>query len=304
MLSYVGWVALEKYDIMTFGEFLFIWAILFLISTAVIVLQKEKDTADIPKVSEAYQEMLLVLRIPAVQQFIVILLTCKIAFSPECMSQTMLVGPVGLPKSDFVTMGLVMAIPMLLAPKLVDRFTASSNPFNLFTYGVIPRIALSLASGCLFLYAPEALSIDNGDHQWFYISLYVIGIVQVLISQAMFCGQMGFFSRIADPRIGGTYMTLLNTIANLSYKWPTAVFMSSVAYFSDPAWKAWTPSGLNNGDEEPPVVASDAEETYDGFYICLVLASLFGVVVWLPLVWSKLKQLQAKPLHEWHVNMH
>jgi PAT family acetyl-CoA transporter-like MFS transporter 1 len=30
---------------------------------------------------------------------------------------------------------------------------------------------------------------------------------------------MAFFAKISDPAIGGTYMTLLNTIANLGSKW-------------------------------------------------------------------------------------
>ena len=30
-----------------------------------------------------------------------------------------------------------------------------------------------------------------------------------------FVAQMSFFAKISDPSIGGTYMTLLNTIANL-----------------------------------------------------------------------------------------
>ncbi len=59
----------------------------------------------------------------------------------------MLLGPVGLPKSDFVTMGLVMSLPLLLAPRLVAKFTASDKPFNLFMYGVIPRLCIGLASG-------------------------------------------------------------------------------------------------------------------------------------------------------------
>jgi len=35
----------------------------------------------------------------------------------------------------------------------------------------------------------------------------------------MFVAGMGFFSRISDPRFGGTYMTLLNTISNLGTTW-------------------------------------------------------------------------------------
>ena len=35
----------------------------------------------------------------------------------------------------------------------------------------------------------------------------------------MFVAQMALFARISDPIIGGTYMTLLNTIANVGAKW-------------------------------------------------------------------------------------
>jgi len=31
----------------------------------------------------------------------------------------------------------------------------------------------------------------------------------------MFVAQMAFFARVSDPLIGGSYMTLLNTLANL-----------------------------------------------------------------------------------------
>jgi hypothetical protein len=37
--------------------------------------------------------------------------------------------------------------------------------------------------------------------------------------------QCGFFSLVSDPTIGGTYMTLLNTITNLGGAWYTIVDM-------------------------------------------------------------------------------
>ena len=36
----------------------------------------------------------------------------------------------------------------------------------------------------------------------------------------MFVATMGFHARISDPVMGGTYMTLLNTVSNLGSKWP------------------------------------------------------------------------------------
>jgi hypothetical protein len=46
-----------------------------------------------------------------------------------------------------------------------------------------------------------------------------MAIVWVMVSAMMFTAQMEFFARIADPLIGGTYMTLLNTVSNLGNTW-------------------------------------------------------------------------------------
>ena len=49
-------------------------------------------------------------------------------------------------------------------------------------------------------------------------------------SYSMFVTQMAFHARISDPAIGGTYMTLLNTISNLGANWPGTVAL----WFLDP----------------------------------------------------------------------
>lgn len=41
----------------------------------------------------------------------------------------------------------------------------------------------------------------------------------------MFVAIMAWHSRISDPRVGGTYMTLLNTVSNLSANWPSMAAM-------------------------------------------------------------------------------
>jgi len=36
----------------------------------------------------------------------------------------------------------------------------------------------------------------------------------------MFVASMAFFAKVSDPAVGGTYMTLLNTLCNLGGNWP------------------------------------------------------------------------------------
>lgn len=51
----------------------------------------------------------------------------------------------------------------------------------------------------------------------------------------MFVSSMAFNARVSDPAIGGTYMTLLNTFANLGGVWTT----STALWFVDVlTWKS------------------------------------------------------------------
>lgn len=113
-LSYIGWIVIDLYTDISFQMFMYVWGALFGVTTiAVMFLKKEEDVSieDAPPTYiEAYKEMLQVVKIPLVQQLILILLTCKIAFAPEALSQVMLVGTVGLPKSDWAFLGLLMTV--------------------------------------------------------------------------------------------------------------------------------------------------------------------------------------------------
>lgn len=41
----------------------------------------------------------------------------------------------------------------------------------------------------------------------------------------MFVAVMSFHAHISDPVIGGTYMTLLNTVSNLGGNWPATTML-------------------------------------------------------------------------------
>lgn len=154
LLSYMGWMLAEKH--MGFGTFILGWALVFLVTTtAVALLKRETSAVDVPTLGEVYQEMWAVLRNPAVRTLAVVLLTSKIAFSPEVMAQNMLIGPVGMPKDRYMFLGAVLAGPMLLAPKLVDRLAAGPRPFDIFMRGVLPRLALGGFAAGFYYFSPR-----------------------------------------------------------------------------------------------------------------------------------------------------
>lgn len=43
---------------------------------------------------------------------------------------------------------------------------------------------------------------------------------------------IAFFSRISDSRFGGTYMTLMNTLANLGHAWSSSVAIGMIDFLT------------------------------------------------------------------------
>ena len=105
--------------------------------------------------------------------------------------------------------------------------------FALFTELYVPRIILYVLFAGLIYNTPT----PNPDAKlplplWYYIAVIVLYIAISIIATAMFLGQVGLFAKISDPRLGGTYMTLLNTVANLAFKWPTTLVYFLVDSFT------------------------------------------------------------------------
>lgn len=48
----------------------------------------------------------------------------------------------------------------------------------------------------------------------------------------MFVSSSAFYTQIADPVIGGTYLTLLNTVSNLGGTWPRYFVLRGVDFFT------------------------------------------------------------------------
>lgn len=77
---------------------------------------------------------------------------------------------------------------------------------------------------------------------------------------SMFVAVMAFFARVSDPVVGGTYMTLLNTLANLGGNWPSTLAL----WFVDSlTWRNCEGGSL----ADTSCVGKDAKEVIGGNFI-------------------------------------
>ena len=136
-------------------------------------------------------------------------------------------------------------------------------------------------------------------------------ILQHLTSSFMltiqFVSLCAFFTKIADPEIGGTYMTTLNTLSNYGGTWPRLI----IYYLIDKL--TYTQCRSVNGDlielSEPNQEAmkaaclkNDGHLIFirDGYYYTNLLCVFCGVLIWM---WVKRRvaHLQSLPNSAWRI---
>ena len=125
---------------------------------------------------------------------------------------------------------------------------------------------------------------------------------------SMFVSIMAFFAQVSDPAVGGTYMTLLNTLTNLGGNWPATLALWWVDVLTVKRCMK-DGSGLeDNACDSADKVTLCQEELkgkcvteVEGYYIESVVCVFVGIL-WLGLWgWRTMNRLQNASDSEWRV---
>ncbi|KAG8696483.1 hypothetical protein FRC09_008484 [Ceratobasidium sp. 395] len=131
-------------------------------------------------------------------------------------------------------------------------------------------------------------------------------------STVQFVGMSAFHTQVSDPLIGGTYMTLLNTISNLGGTWPRIFVLKGVDFFSVATCKVKEETGdiimkasecvSDHGKAACADLGGVCHTERDGYYIVSWICITLGASILLFYIWPTAKKLQALRQSEWRVN--
>ena len=119
-------------------------------------------------------------------------------------------------RSEAVTTRLVLGrtqLPMVVSSPVFERWTGMSTagprPLSLCARVYMPRLLLGLATAAVVSHAAAVLPVAEGEPLplLLYGTILAFSVVGSVFATVMFVAQMAFFARVADPAIGGTYMT-------------------------------------------------------------------------------------------------
>eukprot|EP01032_Pedospumella_encystans_P010456 gene10456-12216_t len=299
--------------LVTLPQFMQFWGYVFVVVTIFIGIFKHEepvDPSDHPDgLLETCKQVVAILKLPAIQSIAVILLTCKMAMAPADAVFSFKLQENGMPKSDIATISPLLLMAGLLVPSFASHYVTGHAMFT-FMLGVCVKICTSLGLWFMVQQTREAYHDPTGPHMSFMAPLVVLMLLHEVAGNLTFISMMAFFSRISDPTIGGSYMTLLNTIANLGHKWTSSVALLLLPRMT---FHACTLDAAEGFEREKLVFPCSPHDhalctehggkctiDLDGYTLQAYVALCVGIA-WVLLFWNRVKNLQALPHTDWLV---
>ena len=190
---------------------------------------RELDASEIG-LRETYHRLWAVCQLPAVQWLFLILLTYRLPTALSDNVKFLKAVEFGLSKSTTALLSPTLILPLgILVPIFAARIW-HGHPLRQFMLAYRARLTLVPCLDMLMLWFTRR---HKEFPSWPTLSMFHFTVIastglQAIVSSLQFNAQMTFFAHRVDPAIGGTYMTLLNTAANLGATWPALFVMYMV----------------------------------------------------------------------------
>ncbi|XP_077467032.1 acetyl-coenzyme A transporter 1 [Stigmatopora argus] len=290
----------KETGIVTLSDFLFFWGVVFLISTTLVAILKSekvvskghgKDPEETQGVLQTYRLLYNIVKMPAVFTFCLLLLTAKIGFSAADAVTGLKLVEAGVPKAQLALLAVPMVPLQILLPVVISKYTAGPRPLDVFYKAFPLRLIFGLEFALLVWWTPSVKQEGEFPAYYYIVVLFSYAAHQVTL-YSMYVAGMAFHAKVSDPLIGGTYMTLLNTVTNLGANWPATLALWLVEPLT---WKECT---------SPDAAGPNAKEGVtcvtwlDGYYVESMICVLVGLAWW---VWlgKKLRRLQEHSPAAW-----
>jgi PAT family acetyl-CoA transporter-like MFS transporter 1 len=322
-LANQGFIALSDYQwchrhlgldksLVTLSGFIYFWGWIFIITTIIICFgkkEKKEDHIDEPGIIETYKQVISIFKLKSVQLLCLVLFTCKIAFAPADAVSGYKLLEYGMPKVDIATISPILLVIGLLLPALISNI-ANSRPLDMFMVGITLKLLTTLLGWYVIQYTTEAYANKNSISWTFFASLILVMVVHEIASNFIFIPAMSFFAKISDPSIGGTYMTLLNTMSNLGSKWPNVTALWLLPKLTQTSCKIFNENNdynINNSIDCSNNISScvdiggSCSIDVDGYTIETWVCFVIGIL-WIIIFKDLVIKMQYYHRNEWLVN--
>ncbi|KAH1165144.1 acetyl-coenzyme A transporter 1 [Mauremys mutica] len=291
--------------IVTLSDFLFFWGAVFLITTTLVALLKKENKEVTPSkeetkgITDTYKLLFSIVRMPAVLTFCILILTAKVGFSAADAVTGLKLVEEGVPKEHLALLAVPIVPLQIILPLIISKYTAGPQPLNTFYKAMPFRLLIGLEFAFLVWWTPK-VQHEGGFPIYYYIVVLLSYALHQITLYSMYVAIMAFNAKVSDPLIGGTYMTLLNTVSNLGGNWPAtvALWLVDPLTVKECIGAQEQSCGTTAAAELCTKLGGSCVTTLDGYYVESIICVALGFVWWF-LLGPKLKKLQDEGQSSW-----
>lgn len=193
--------------VMTLGGYLTFWGWAYILVTIGLgLLKREEKTKNEDGIWDVYKVMWGVLKLKNIQTIIIIHLIAKIGFQANDGVTNLKLIDKGFSQEDLALTVLIDFPFEIGLGYYAGKWSTTYTPMRLWCWGFVGRLLAAVIAQITVMIFPA-----NGVDTWYLLVVIAEHIFSTFTSTVMFVAVSAFHARIADPVIGGTYMTLLAT---------------------------------------------------------------------------------------------
>ena len=192
---------------MTLDSYLTFWGYAYLVVTVGLALLKREDrTKEKDSIAEVYTTMIGILKLRNIQIFILIHLIAKIGFQANDAVTNLKLLDKGFSQEDLALTVLIDFPFEICLGYYAGKWSEQYKPITVWSLAFIGRLVAAVFAQGVVMAFPA-----GGTTNTYLLVVIVEHVFSTFMSTVMFVAISAFHAKIADPAIGGTYMTLLAT---------------------------------------------------------------------------------------------
>ncbi|KAI0897574.1 MFS general substrate transporter [Annulohypoxylon nitens] len=300
--------------LLSLGGYLTFWGWAYIaITIGLALFKKEEKTRNEDGIWDVYKIMWDVLKLRNIQTIIIVHLIAKIGFQANDGVTNLKLLEKGFGKENMALTVLIDFPFEIGLGYYAGKWSQEYTPMRLWCWGFVGRLIAAV-----FAQITVSIFPAGGVQSWYLLLVIAEHVFSTFTSTVMFVAVSAFHARVADPVIGGTYMTLLATVSNLGGTFPKYFVLRLVDAFTQATCHPPTEK-LDNSMLKGPLVTEafscavqaerercehgggSCEILHDGFYIVNILCVIVGLLTFTMYIRKKVLILQGLPLRAWRL---
>ncbi|SMN19122.1 similar to Saccharomyces cerevisiae YBR220C Putative protein of unknown function [Maudiozyma saulgeensis] len=164
-------------------------------------------------------------------------------------------------------------------------------------YGYLGRLIAAMLGSIIVLTFPKSGQVTKP----YFLMIIIQHLLGSFMNTVQFVGISSFHTRIADPILGGTYMTLLNTVSNFGGTWPRLIVMYFVNWFT--LYRCHDGTFVRGTPDQCPINDDTVLLYRDGYYMANGLCICLGIIIYIMVIRPNAQKLQRLPLSSWRCRL-